>query len=437
MTEIRTDLAALLSIAIPAAVFTLLTNAYRVIDQYFIRAVSLEAQAAIGSSIFVLILAYASFELLAAGAAPLLARATGAKDYPARLAILGTSLFGALVLSGVLMLAGAFSVPLIVENLGLQGRTAAECERYLIALFLTIPPLALTPLIDQSFISMGNSRTPMVLHMVSLALNIVATPLLIHAAGLGVVGAALASNLSRAVATGIGLKLLINATGLSFAQLRPHPELRRVVRIGAPMALGTALFAAVYWGVLATSVSPLGPEYNAALGIGFGALEGFTWPVFHGVALAVASVIGRQLGAGRKDLARQTVVTALPLVTGLGVVACALFYLAAGPLTAMFASSTEVHRAAIEYAVILSASQLFLAWEALSEGVLCGAGDTRSVFRYSVPFNILRIPLAWFLAFPLDLGAAGIWWAINLTTYAKATCKGWAVVRGKWLDFTP
>ena len=93
-----------------------------------------------------------------------------------------------------------------------------------------------------------------------------------------------------------------------------------------------------------------------------------------------------------------------------------------------------MHQAATEYAVILAASQLFIAWEVLSEGVLAGAGDTRTVFWYSAPFNLLRIPLAWALASPLGLGAAGIWWAINLTTYAKAILKGWATWRGRWAE---
>ncbi len=54
----------------------------------------------------------------------------------------------------------------------------------------------------------------------------------------------------------------------------------------------------------------------------------------------------------------------------------------------------------------------------------------------SVPANLLRVPLAWWLAFPLGLGAAGVWWAINITTYAKALSKAWAVRRGGWATIT-
>jgi MATE family multidrug resistance protein len=200
------------------------------------------------------------------------------------------------------------------------------------------------------------------------------------------------------------------------------------------MAIGTACFALVYWGLLKTSVSPLGAHVNAALGIGFSALEGFAWPLFHGLSLGVASLVGRYLGAGRPDLARQAFLTAIPLSTFLGMTASIVFFFGGETLTAYFTQDPAVHQAATEYAVILAASQLFVAWEALAEGVLAGAGDTRTVFWYGAPFNLLRIPLAWALAFPLGLGAAGIWWAINLTTYAKTILKGWAAWRGRWAE---
>lgn len=425
---------AILAIAIPSAVFTLLTNSYRIVNQYFIQDVSVSAQAAIGSSVFVLILLYASFEVIAAGAGPLIARATGAGDTEGRRALFGEALLGSAILTVSLMFVGIVGAPTIAHTLGLEGETATECVRYLRTLLWTLAPLVLTPLIDQTFVSMGNARLPLLLHAVSLGLNIMLTPLLIHGAGLGIVGAALASNIAHAVAATIGIVQLKRAMGLRWQDVKLRGQLQRIVRIGMPMALGTAVFAAVYWGLLKTTVSPLGPHVNAALGIGFSALEGFTWPVFHGVSLGVASLVGRHLGAGRPDLAKRTIASALPVSTLLGISATAVFFFAGGRLSGMFTNDAAVHHEATQYALILSASQLVLAWEALTEGALAGAGATRTVFWCSVPFNLLRIPLAWLFAFPLGLGATGVWWAINLTTYAKTGFKAWAVWRGKWTD---
>jgi MATE family multidrug resistance protein len=93
-----------------------------------------------------------------------------------------------------------------------------------------------------------------------------------------------------------------------------------------------------------------------------------------------------------------------------------------------------VLEASVVYARTLAFSQLFVALEALFEGALEGAGDTRTLFFWSAPLNALRVPLGWALALPLGWGALGVWWAINLTTWAKALGKGYAVWRGRWLS---
>ncbi len=414
-----------------------LTTGYRIVDQFFMQFVSVPAQAAVGSSVFVAIVFHAAFEILAAGAGPLVARATGAGDEDQRRAVVGSALGGAVVVTAGLMVVGSIGAEAIAGSVGLNGATREAFCDYLTVLSLTIFPLVLTPVVDQSFLSIGQARLPMVLHAASLILNAILTPLFVLNLEGGIMGAALASNLSRAVTTGTGLVLLSREIGLGPAHVRLRHPLGRVLRIGAPMAASTAMYALVYWALLRWTVSPLGPHVNAALGIGFSALEGVTWPVFHGTAIAVASLVGRYLGAGRPDLALGAVKLAFYPVTGLGLVASAGFYFLGAELAGLFTDDPAVLAEATRYAVILSASQLFVAWESLSEGVLAGAGDTASVFRWSTPFNVLRIPLAWALAIHLGAGAAGVWWAINLTTYAKVLGKGLAVIRGRWLEITP
>ena len=54
--------------------------------------------------------------------------------------------------------------------------------------------------------------------------------------------------------------------------------------------------------------------------------------------------------------------------------------------------------------------------------------------RSAKPFNLLRIPLAYAFAFPLGMGAAGVWWAINVSSWLKTSAKLVALFRGKWLE---
>lgn len=439
-------LRALLSLALPSMAFVVLTNAYRSVDQYWVQHLSTEAQAAIGSSVFVLIALYSTFQFASAGAGPIVARATGAQDPERRRQAVGSSLFLALLVAAGIAAVGWLAADPIAQTLGLDGATAQHCAAYLRAICLTALPLSLTPLVDQCWVSMGNTRLPMVLQGVSLAVNIVLTPWMmldnpgvawggeLAGLGLGVAGAAYASNLSRLLATGLGLWLLMRETGVSWRDVRPGPELRRVLQIGSPAALSVFLYAAVYWVMLRTTISPLGPNVNAALGIGFSALEGFTWPCFYGLSLALSSLVGRSLGAGDRQGAIRAVKLAAPVMTGLGLAASLAFYFGGAFLTGLFTQDPEVHRDATRYAMILAFSQLTVSWESLSEGALLGAGDTKTVTWLSVPLNLTRVPLAWALAFPLEMGAAGVWWAINLSTWVKAGLKSAALIRGRWLE---
>lgn len=424
---------ALLRLALPAAASAILNNAFRVIDQYAAGSIGTSAQAAIGSSTFVLIAVYALYSLVAAGAGPLVARATGANDDALRRRVFGNSLLATQIIGVGVAIVGGLGADLIAAGLGLHGQTAADAATFLRWLAICGLPLAIQPLLDAVFVAIGRTGLMMGFQIAAAVLNALLNPLLIHDAGLGIAGAALATCLARAVVVILGLVVLWREFRPRRVDLRPDETLVRIVRVGSPIAVNTLAYAVVYGLLLRTTISPLGPEVNAALGIGFSALEGFTYPMFLGVSLGVSSLVGRHLGAGQPEEAMRAARIGFPMATALGLAAGAAFWFGAKPLCGAFTSDPAVLDAAVTYARVLALTQVFVSWEALAEGVLAGAGDTRSIFWLSAPLNALRVPLGWAFAFPLGMGAAGVWWAINLTSVAKALGKGIAARRGAWM----
>ncbi len=420
------------SLAWPAAVSVLLNNAFKVIDQFSVQWLGVAAQAAVGACTFVLIAFYAFYSITAAGAAPLVARATGARDDPWRRRVIGNGLIGSAIIGGVVLVACGFGAGKIAAWLNLAPGARLEAARYLFWLALAGFPLTLAPFVDSAFIAMGKTRQVMVLQVLATFLNAALNPLFIYHWGMGIGGAALATGISRGVSVVLGLWWLVRSVGLRWPDLVPDPVLRWILSLGMPVAWGTLLYALVYWGLLAWVISPLGPEVNAALGIGYSALEGFTWPLFWGLAAASASLVGRALGAGDMARVRQVIHRALWLACGCGMLASLVFWFGAGPLSARFTDDPEVLAKATEYARILAFSQLFVAFEALAGGVLEGGGATRAAFWWAAPFNLIRVPLAWYFTVIEDWGAAGIWWAINFTTYAKAAGLWWRLSLGQW-----
>lgn len=426
----------LLALALPAAISVLLTNAFKMIDQFAVQWLGVDAQAAVGSCTFVLIGMFAVYALISAGTGPLVARATGAGDDSLRRRIIGNAFGGSALLGLGVLIASGLGAPWIAATVGLDKGTAAQAVTYLRWLAVFGFPLVLAPVIDAVFIAIGRTGVVMILQLIATVLNVILNPLFIYTLDFGIGGAALATGLSRGVSVLLGLFLIWRKFAPTLGDLYPDSTLLRIIRIGMPISWGTALYAFVYWALLSFAISPLGPEVNAALGIGFSALEGFTWPIFWGISLAVASLVGRYLGAQRYDQARLTVRLALPMATGVGSLAALIFWFGAKPLCDLFTDDPEVLREAVQYARILAFSQVFVAYEALAGGVLEGAGDTRTVLYWSAPMNLLRVPLGWALSIPLGFGSAGVWWIINLTTLCKAAGLWAAVRRGRWQTIT-
>lgn len=422
--------AEILRLALPAMASAVLNNTFRVIDQYAAGHISTPAQAAIGSSIFVLIATYGVHLLVAGGVGPLVARAVGARDPELARKAAGTACVAVLVVALAVAAPGALFAEGIAAALGLQGQTAVEAATFLRWILGLGAPIALGPVIDGVLIACGRTGWMMGLQIAAAALNFALNVWFIQHLGMGVEGAALATVLSRVATGAVGLGLLARLTGLRLAF---DDTLARMLRVGWPVSTNYWAYAGVYFLLLRTTISPLGPEVNAALGIGFSALEGFTYPAFLGLSLAVSSIVGRRLGAGEPDEAARALRLAFPLATGLGLGASALFWFGARPLCALFTEDPAALAAAVVYARALAFSQLAVSWEALAEGAIGGAGDSRTLFWLSAPANLLRVPLGWALAFPLGWGAAGVWWAINLTSWLKAGLKGWAVRRGEWV----
>ena len=72
------------------------------------------------------------------------------------------------------------------------------------------------------------------------------------------------------------------------------------------------------------------------------------------------------------------------------------------------------------------------AMEIVLDGAFGGAGLTLPPMIISTVFSLLRIPMALFMAFTLDLGADGIWWTIAITAALRGLVAGGWFLRGTW-----
>ena len=422
----------LIYLTFPAAVSAMLNNAYRVIDQYAVQWLGVDAQAAIASCTFVLIAFFAGYTIFSSGAIALVARAVGGGNVKEQQRLIGSALTASVVVGILILSASGIFALWTVKSLGLQGDLARQAETYLRWHAVFCLPQAVMPTLDAIFIAFGRTKTVLFLQITASLLNFLLNPLFIYVLGFGIGGSALATGISQAVAVGIGLSLLSRTKGFDVTTFRLNKHALRIINVGLPMCLGVLVFAGVYWALLRWVISPLGPAVNAALGIGFSVMEGFTWPVFWGFSMGIASIVGRCLGAGELAKAQQAISLAFRLVTLFGLLASTVFWWGGGLLSGLFTNDKVVLQQAVLYAQVLAFSQLFVAYEALAEGILSGAGKTKAIFYWSAPLNILRIPCCWLFAIHYGYGAAAVWWVINCSTILKALGKWATVLSGRW-----
>lgn len=422
----------LIYLTFPAALSAMLNNAYRVIDQYAVQWLGVDAQAAIASCTFVLIAFFAGYTIFASGAISLVARAVGSGNVDEQKRLIGSALTAALIAGILILTASGALAPWTVKSLGLQGNPAQQAETYLRWHALYCLPQAIMPTLDAIFIAYGRTKTVLLLQVTASLLNFLLNPVCIYTLNFGIGGAAMATGLSEGVAVIMGLILLSRMKGFDGKAFRLNNHALRIIKVGLPMCWGTLVFAGVYWALLRWVISPLGPAVNAALGIGFSVLEGFTWPVFWGFSMGIASIVGRCLGAGEIGKAKHAIQLAFRLVTFFGLLASAVFWWGGEVLSGLFTNDAKVLQQAVLYAQVLAFSQLFVAYEALAEGILSGAGKTKSIFYWSAPLNILRIPCCWLFAIHYGYGAVAVWWVINVSTILKTLGKWSTVISGRW-----
>ncbi|QDU84592.1 Multidrug export protein MepA [Planctomycetes bacterium Pla163] len=460
----RDALARLLRLAWPASLSYLLSSAYRINDQYWIQGIGPDAQSAIAAAMFVAIANFALPFLAAAGALSLVSRAMGAGDEAAARHASRHALGLAVALGVAMALIGPLLTAPVARLLALEGGTAQLFTEYLDALFRTAPVLFAIPVLDHVFIGRGRTFAPMLLQALAVSLNFVLNPLAIYGTGtraalpdapfaawfdaaagalsveelglgaLGVGGAAWATGASRGIALLLGLWWLRRTTGTS---LRPRlgldrELLARLVRISTPVSLSIAFYAFVYWALFAFVLSDLGDDVKAGLGIGFQVFEGVAYPTFLGLSMAASSLIGHALGARDAAALERTLDVSKRTLLAAGIFFALAFAALAEPVAAVFSASEEVQREVVLYVRILALSQVFVAFESLWDKVLTASGHTRALAWIGGLGNLARLPLSYVAVTHLGWGAAGVWWAINLTTVAKAFGLWRVVELGGW-----
>lgn len=381
------------------------------VDTWCVGRVSKEDMAgvALGTSLSMLFVVVAIG--VAMGLEPLIAQAHGAGEYARTRAwrIQGLWVVGAI---GVAATVACVGLGALVPWSGRAPGFETQTRDYMWARAPAALLSALYSVYRCHLSSVGRPGPALLAIVVANLVNLACDLLFVFTFDWGATGVGMATSLSSAT------MLVICAAAIPdrrvSAKLAPvRADMAQILGLGIPIALQVSAEMGIFSAVAAL-IALSGPVALAGHQVAIN-LASLAFMAAAGIAVAGTARVGHHVGAGESPLARQ----AGFLAVGFGVVFMAsaglVFFLAAEPIAAAFApAEVEVRALAARLLRIAAAFAIFDGVQAVAAGILRGLGDTKSPLVANLfAYLVVGFPVAIYLGWGRDWGAAGYWWGLT------------------------
>jgi putative MATE family efflux protein len=430
---------AIILLAIPMVLEMIMESVFAVVDIFWVSHLGTDAAATVGLTESFLTLIYALAIGLSIGAMAMVARRIGEgnPDGAARVAVQAIAV--ALLVSTTI---AVIATPFAGRLLGLMGGSQWVVEhgvgftRVMLACNATVVMLFM---VNAIFRGAGDAAIAMRTLWLANWINILLGPCLIFGLGpfpkLGIVGAAIATNIGRGTGALFALIKLFRSGGrfqIGLRHLRLEPSvMARMVRLSSTATFQVFIGMASWIG-LVRIISSFGS--NAVAGYTFGIrVILFALLPSWGMANAAATMVGQALGAKNPDRAERAVWQAgFYNMIFLGIVGV-LFVVFAPQIIWFYTSDPQVAQYGVDCLRIVAYGFLFYAYGMVLGQSFNGAGDTwtPTIINLFV-FWFWEIPLAWVLSQKFGFGPRGVFIAITVAFSTLAVVSAIVFRQGRW-----
>lgn len=199
---------------------------------------------------------------------------------------------------------------------------------------------------------------------------------------------------------------------------------RRMLRLGLPTGL-QYVFEVGAFSSAALMIGWLGAKQLAAHQIAI-SLAAVSYMMATGIAAAATVRVGNQLG--RKDISNLRLAGFTSFAMGIVFmsVSCIIFILGNNFLPGLYINDDEVIKIASSLVIIAAFFQISDGIQVVGLGALRGLEDVRiPTIIAVVAYWIIGLPLGYLLAFPMNLGARGIWFGLLAGLSLAAILLSW------------
>lgn len=396
--------------------------------------------AAVGLATIVQMASAMVFAAAGTGAAAIVAREAGARQWDTVRRIAGQAMMLAMMFGLFLAIVGYLGAEFIFRIVDADPAVAQLAGSLLKIVFLVSPTLLVMTVGCALLRGVGRTRDSFLISLLNNGLNIAVSYLTIFGIGLpaaGVYGAAwgiVTGQLTGGIAAVAVLmrQPLIHLNLKDMAAYRPE-DVRRILQISLPAGLeqlamqgGRVAFTFLLAGV--------GPVQFAAHQI---AMQVESISFLPGFAFSVAAMtlvgqsLGRKIPHRAEQYARLTRTMAMGLMTGLGVI----FIFFSRPLTSLFIQDPAVIEWGSACVMIAAAEQPTLALYYVMAGALRGAGDTKwPMYVTTVGVWLVRIPLVYLFIEVWGYPITAAWWITALDFLLRSGVMWRRFKTGKWKE---
>lgn len=429
----------ILLLAIPMVLEMVMESVFAVVDIFWVSHLGKDAAATVGLTESLLTLIYALAIGLSIGAMAMIARRIGEQnpEGAARVAVQAIAL--ALLVSFAIAVVAAPMAPRLLALMGGSPWVIEHGSAFTRVMLAGNATVVVLFMVNAIFRGAGDAAIAMRTLWLANWINIVLGPCLIFGLGpfpkMGIVGAAIATNIGRGTGAIYALSRLVRSGGRFDVQrrhLRIEPSIMwRMIRLSATGTFQVFIGMASWIG-LVRIISSFGSDAVAGYTFGIRVILFALLPSW-GMANAAATMVGQALGAGNPDRAERAVWQAgFYNMIFLGIVGL-VFIFFAPQIIWLFTEEPSVAQYGVDCLRIVAYGFLFYAYGMVLGQSFNGAGDTwtPTVINLFV-FWLWEIPLAYVLSVALGLGPRGVFIAITIAFSTLAVVSAAVFRQGRW-----
>lgn len=330
--------------------------------------------AGLGIASALLMTAVSVFVFLAYATTAAVARRVGAGDLPAAIRQGMDGIWLALLLGAAVVAAALPTAPHLVDLFGASDAAAPYAITYLRISVLGIPAMLVVLAATGVLRGLQDTKTPLYVAVAGFVANGALNAGLVYGADLGIAGSAWGTVIAQCGMAAVYLVVVLRGARKHGASLRPDAAgIRASAQAGVPLLVRTLSLRAIL--MIATAVAArLGDADIAAHQIIL-SLWNLLAFALDAIAIAGQAIIGRYLGAGDAQGARDACRRMVEWGMAVGVVLGVLVVIARPAFLPLFTSDPTVKDVALPALIIVALSQPISGIVFVLDGVLMGAGD--------------------------------------------------------------